>query len=156
MLAPPVLVGYVAQLISPGIAYKSLEGPLLGTRVGIYQSHCIDHSWQSVFANASADTSAESPHRIPCGGTVEDDSAYRLILYKTPAGSVEQSCTDDEDDVSTLPRDTRRALEKKLLPKHKNKALLYPLGTILEDSLVDIPSDPDCPRDPADQGLDEG
>ena len=32
------LIGYVAQIISCGLSYHSLEGPVFGTRIGVYHN----------------------------------------------------------------------------------------------------------------------
>jgi len=172
------LVGYAAQVISPGTAYRSLEGPVIGTRVGIYESMNIDRGWKPVVANpprqipggenawtgvqgiettsgcaVNTSVTSNSPRQIP-GGESGVTNPYRLILYKLPTGAVEQSTTDNDDHITTLPRNVRKALEKRLTTEGPKHALLAPeLESVPEDELLDIPDDPERP-DP-NEGLSE-
>ena len=46
-------IGYMAQVVSAGIPYKDLEGPVFGTRVGIYPMETLESKLQ-LSANGSA------------------------------------------------------------------------------------------------------
>ena len=168
MLALPLLVGYVAQVVSAGATYRSLEGPLLGTRVGIYESDTIESGWhkiintnvsqvtESTVCTVLSDASLAVPPRIPSGKAGdEQERPYRMILYKTPEGAQEQGETQFDHEVGTLPGKVRKVLQQKLLPKAE-KTSLYPLDTVPEEEeLVEIPPDPEKPDPDDDLGLNE-
>eukprot|EP00973_Karenia_brevis_P032962 4549720-Karenia_brevis.AAC.1 len=48
------MVGYAAQVVSSGCNYRNLEGPVFGTRVGIYYSTNLDGpSWNENVSETS-------------------------------------------------------------------------------------------------------
>ena len=59
-------IGYVAQIVSTGATYKSLEGPVFGTKVGIFDTN----------------KSISLPDK-------------QVIVYKLPCGAVEECERDD-------------------------------------------------------------
>jgi len=88
-MAFSVTIGYMAQVVSAGIAYTDLEGPVFGTRVGIYHLSSLSDRIQ---VSAHVDNATLTPK----------DFGYRVVLYKLPHGSVEHSTEDDCPNASTI------------------------------------------------------
>ena len=121
------MVGYAAQVVSLGCTYKNLEGPVFGTRVGIYHSAKLDEPWWNETVSGSSTIYSVLPRAKASGGPEqvmqkesdmsefdEKNRNFRLILYKLPSGTYEQSITDDDDGITTLPRPVREKISKVL------------------------------------------
>ena len=102
MLGLPLLLGYVGQLVTPEASYRSLEGPLFGTRVGIFHSDLVSHGWAEL-------------------GSSVTQSPYKLILYETPIGAAEFSGELDEDLLVTVPSAVNRAVQRVLNPSREQE-----------------------------------
>ena len=128
MLSLPLLIGYVAQIVSTGTTYRSLEGPVLGTRVGIYHSLSMDAGWRLI------DSNEDTPPMIPGGelsvsveegppprilGREPTPPGYRMILYRTPTGAPEEGSVLLEDGVSTVPRSVHHHIRKRQMIKSR-------------------------------------
>ena len=118
-LAITFTIGFVAQVISTGSVYKNLEGPIFGTRVGIYHMETLDSK------------------PIPAKSSTKDQHGYRMIVYRLPSGAIEHSQSDDfpsntsHDMVVTLPASVKRSISQTfVLPKSTN---LPQLASIPED-----------------------
>ena len=131
-LALSLTIGYVGQVISNGSSYTNLEGPVFGTRVGVYHVDSLDEKLDLMqTAHPASDFRPDGPehHSI---------SDYKVVLYKLPNGSVEHSTADDFpldprfEMVCTLPGAVRKQIAKQIAPA---KASIYPiLEEIPEDS----------------------
>jgi hypothetical protein len=93
-------IGFAAHVVSAGSPYKNLEGPVFGTRVGIYFLGALDH-------------------RIQGTGNVTDpdleDAPFRVVLYRLHHGIVEASNADDNPTadhsmVTTVPHCLKQPL----------------------------------------------
>ena len=105
MLGLPLLLGYVGQLVTPEASYRSLEGPLFGTRVGIYHSDLVSHGWTEL-------------------GSSVIQSPYKLILYETPIGAADFSGELDEDLLVTVPSAVNKAVQRVLRPQQRARRRL--------------------------------
>ena len=97
MLELPLLLGFVGQLVTPEVSYRNLEGPLFGTRVGIYHSESIEEGWAEL-------------------GSSITQSSYKMILYETPVGAAEFSAEPDESLIVTVPSQVNKAVRRVLDP----------------------------------------
>ena len=95
MLGLPLLLGYVGQIVTPYASYRSLEGPLFGTRVGIYYSDLMSLGWTELGSSAM-------------------QSSYKLILYETPVGAADFSAESEEDLLVTVPSAVHKAVRRVL------------------------------------------
>ena len=99
-MIPSATIGFAAHVVSAGSPYKDLEGPVFGTRVGIYSLGALDH-------------------RIQGTGNVTDpdleDAPFRVVLYRLHHGIVESSNADDhptadQSMVTTVPHCLKQPL----------------------------------------------
>ena len=105
LLALP-LVGYVAQLVSQGVKYKSLEGDVFGDCVGTFVSPTVTGPWrnESGMVLPPGFSGGGDPVLLTVPGAKDDrDEPWRLVLYKTVPGAFEGSSEMDDDNISTVP-----------------------------------------------------
>ena len=136
-MIPSATIGFAAHVVSAGSPYKDLEGPVFGTRVGIYSLGALDH-------------------RIQGTGNVTDpdleDAPFRVVLYRLHHGVVESSNADDhptadQSMVTTVPHSCKQRLllaseptavqrkgprARKQKPVHAFPALSAPMSSIPE------------------------
>ena len=156
MLALPLLLGYVGQLVSASQSAMP-DSPIFGERVAKFAS-CDerplseDASW--TFLNGTRSFVSSSP-RLPLvergSGTIE--AKFYLHLYRCTPGAELESQTDDYCVATTLPKTTKQSLLHKLNGDSANYPSFgrkRPLSTIPEDA-PDV-SDPeaDATQDPGD------
>jgi len=149
MLSLP-LVGYVAQIVSGGTPYRSLEGPVFGERVGILQGASEEGPWKSypttepLLGLASGETGGwsgiglqhstkEPPLGLASGETNDECKDWRLILYKTTTDAALHSTEDDGDSIHTVPRAVTRAIIRS--PVLAETSFCAPLEAIPEDQV---------------------
>ena len=155
-------IGFAAHVVSAATPYRDLEGPVIGTRVGIYHIQSLDDKLQlstaglvsvvprlSQLSSASCAEDLSPQSQLSSASQAEDLSAgYRVILYKLPHGAVEHSNGEDapsrqSDMVATLPKAEKSALIGALL---NNESSSFPVqSTSMSDDLFDIPEDSMAP-----------
>ena len=125
-MAFSVTIGFMGHLVSAGSVYQDLEGPVFGTRVGIYHLGSMD---EKIHIQKAAAT--------PC-----PKDKYKLILYKLPCGALEHSQTDDHASdetyhmVSTLSKKEKTAIsQSEHFTSIDSNIFVLPLSDIPEDSL---------------------
>ena len=80
------LVGYVAQLVTAGCRYRSLEGAVFGDRVGTYVGPTVVGPWrtESGMSLPPGQTGGGDPILLNAPGAKDErEEPWRLILYKT-------------------------------------------------------------------------
>jgi len=111
------LIGYVAQLVSTGCKYKSLEGDLFGDRVGTYTAPTILGPWRTLSGIPLPPGKSIGGDPVLLNGTASNDERkepWHLVLYKSVPGAFEGSTEDDHSNVATVSRDVLRSLRQNL------------------------------------------
>jgi len=144
-------IGFAAHVVSASTPYQDLEGPVIGTRVGIcHINNLTDKVQLSTDGLIKCDDTVSPQMQLSSASTAEDLSdGYRVILYKLPHGAVEHSNGEDapslqRDMVATIPKSEKSALIGALL-SHESQC--FPVG----DEMFDIPEDsvvPDASQHP--------
>ena len=104
------LVGYVAQLVSAGTKYASLEGNVFGQCVGTLVSSNICGPWQNEKGTLIPTGSPEGTNIVGLNAsrTAESqDKSWRMIVYKTVPGAFEGSTEEDDSSIATLLKETK-------------------------------------------------
>ena len=141
-------IGYAAHAISVNEPYQSLEGPVFGTRVGVYHTDSLPlaHSCRKGLCDGTKDSQPISVYPVSqctpisnsSGGhleTSESQNNFRATLYKLPCGAIEQGETDDSGNVSTVPKHVKTRLSEVLSEKLRGQIHNLPeLGSIPEES----------------------
>ena len=127
-LAFSLTIGYVAHVVTTGSTYKDLEGPVFGTRVGIYHTEDLHKPWYQVQQDG------------PIDANIIPNSKYRLILYQLPAGAVEHSETDDNEGIPTVPRPIKNGI---------GRVLQLPASANFPQRISDLPAIPEEPSTPS-------
>ena len=140
LLAVP-LIGYVAQLVSTGITYTSLEGDVFGDCDGTLVSPTTAGPWRNeqgelIPAGSPAGNDVIGLNRSGAEDTREEP--WRLIVYKTVPCAFEGSTEDDERHV-TVPRAVTQELKKKLQINEESVSL--PMEAIPEDEAAPNPKE---------------
>ena len=86
-MIPSATIGFAAHAVSAGSPYKDLDGPVFGTRVGIYSLGALDHRIQGT-GNVTDPDLEDAPFRV-------------VVLYRLHHGVVESSNADDTAAQST-------------------------------------------------------
>ena len=80
LLGVTLTIGFLGHLVSTESSYKSLEGPFVGDRVGIYQSANADGPWLPT-AQTSKFDHANCANVLPELTVDHSEKPYRLLLY---------------------------------------------------------------------------
>eukprot|EP00973_Karenia_brevis_P004477 613179-Karenia_brevis.AAC.1 len=95
ILGLSLMVGYAAQVVSLGCQYRNLEGPVVGTRVGIYYSANLNGPWWIEKVSGMSTTYSVLPRACASGRPEEESDLskydeqnrkFRLILHQLPSG----------------------------------------------------------------------
>ena len=139
-LAFTLTIGYMAQIVTAGLAYPDLEGPVFGTRVGIY--HVDSLSSPVPVRESSASVRQQND-------TEPGASGFRIVLYKLPHGAVEESNVDDNPSdptfgvVSTVPAGVKSKIAYRLANQTTH---VLPVRSAVSDSqMPPIPEDSALP-----------
>ena len=88
-------IGYVGQVVEAGRPYADLQGPVFGTRVGVYHTDDLT---------------------VPLRED-QQSGQHKVVLYRLPSGAVEHCEGDPDPDVSligTVPKAVNSSLKKRL------------------------------------------
>ena len=92
-------IGYVGQVVEAGRPYADLQGPVFGTRVGVYHTDDLTVPLQED----------------------QQSGQHKVVLYRLPSGAIEHCEGDPDPDVSligTAPKAVKSSMMKRLaLPK---------------------------------------
>ena len=122
------LVGYVAQLVTAGCRYQSLEGDVFGDRVGTYVGPTVVGPWrtESGMSLSPGQSGVGDPILLNAPGAKDErEEPWRLILYKTVPGAFENSTEESPDNISVVPRSVLQNIRQKLEP---HKSTSFPVG----------------------------
>jgi len=130
-MALSLTIGFVGQFVTANSAYTNLEGPVFGTKVGIYP---VESEFDKLDPSNNLLRHGETPQSCMAD--------YQLVLYKLPEGAVEHSNADDFplDDqyemVSTVPGSVKKQILQQYRPQHVRFSQCFPieLDTIPEES----------------------
>ena len=111
------LIGYVAQLVSTGSKYSSLEGNIFGDRVGIYTAPTVLGPWRTITGLSLPPGRASGGDPILMNNTAakdEREEPWRLVLYKSVPGAFEGSTEDDQSSIATVSSSVVSSMRKAL------------------------------------------
>ena len=123
MIKGVTILGFIGHLVSKGAAYHSLEGPVFGTRIGIYHNVTADIS--GAFICLQQDQ-------------YDKENGHYLVLYKVLDWAEDLRNEDEYSILQTVPKAVNKQLQRLLDPPFKKKeSRNFPLASIPEDARED-------------------